>query len=117
MSGCNGNGNFFCFKANTTPPVSPALAAGTVLDFDFDLTLTSGSFAGFGDDFKINWVGSKNDYDLVSKDLPFTPVPAPLIGHGLPILIAVGGLLFGAKLLERSKKHRPLSPAVPNAAA
>ena len=33
-------------------------------------------------------------------------VPAPLIGHGLPVfLAAVGGLLFGAKLLGQSKKH------------
>jgi hypothetical protein len=31
-------------------------------------------------------------------------VPAPLIGHGLLALLAVGGVLFGAKLLERSKK-------------
>ena len=34
-------------------------------------------------------------------------VPAPLIGRGLPVLLAVGGLLFGAKLLERIKKLRP----------
>jgi hypothetical protein len=33
-------------------------------------------------------------------------VPAPLIGRGLPVLLAVGGLLFGAKLLERGKRHR-----------
>jgi hypothetical protein len=31
-------------------------------------------------------------------------VPAPLIGHGLPALLAVGGLLIGAKLFERSKR-------------
>jgi hypothetical protein len=30
-------------------------------------------------------------------------VPAPLIGFGLPAFLVVGGLLFGAKLLERSK--------------
>jgi hypothetical protein len=33
-------------------------------------------------------------------------VPAPLIGRGPPVLLAVGGLLFGAKLLERGKRHR-----------
>jgi hypothetical protein len=33
-------------------------------------------------------------------------VPAPLIGHGLPALLAIGGLLFGAKLLEWSKRRR-----------
>lgn len=33
-------------------------------------------------------------------------VPAPLIGRGLLDLLAVAGMLFGAKLLERSKKRR-----------
>jgi hypothetical protein len=33
-------------------------------------------------------------------------VPAPLIGHGLPVLLAVGGLLFGAKLLERTERRK-----------
>jgi hypothetical protein len=33
-------------------------------------------------------------------------VPAPLIGHGLPALLAVGGLLVGAKLLEGGKRRR-----------
>jgi hypothetical protein len=46
-----------------------------------------------------------------------TTVPAPLIGGGLPVLLAVGGILFGAKLLERSKKRRSLGTAVLNAAA
>jgi len=32
-------------------------------------------------------------------------VPAPLIGHGLFLLLAVGGVLFGGKLLESRKKH------------
>ena len=31
-------------------------------------------------------------------------VPAPLIGHGLLVLLAVGGVLFGGKLLESLKK-------------
>jgi len=33
------------------------------------------------------------------------PVPAPLIGHGLLVLLAVGGVLFGGKFLESHKKH------------
>jgi hypothetical protein len=33
-------------------------------------------------------------------------VPAPLIGHGLPVLLAVGGLLFGANLLGRAKREQ-----------
>jgi hypothetical protein len=43
-------------------------------------------------------------------------VPAPLIGRGVPILLAVVGVLFGAKLLERSKQRRSLGTAVPQAA-
>jgi hypothetical protein len=33
------------------------------------------------------------------------PVPAPLIGHGLLVLVAVGGVLFGGKFLEGLKKR------------
>jgi hypothetical protein len=33
-------------------------------------------------------------------------VPAPLIDHGPFVLLAVGGVLFGARLLERSRKRR-----------
>jgi hypothetical protein len=31
--------------------------------------------------------------------------PAPLIGRGLLVLLAVGGALFGGKLLESLKKN------------
>jgi hypothetical protein len=44
--------------------------------------------------------------DKLILDLQFQSVPAPLIGGGLPIFLVVGGLLFGAKLAERGKKHR-----------
>jgi hypothetical protein len=36
------------------------------------------------------------------------PVPAPLIGGGVPAFLAVSGMLFGAKLRERSRKRRSL---------
>jgi hypothetical protein len=38
-------------------------------------------------------------------------VPAPSIGRGLPILLAVAGILLGAGLFERSKKHRWVASA------
>jgi len=51
------------------------------------------------------WVwGSGADADFFK--LQIGAVPAPLIGHGLPVLLAVGALLFGAKLLERTKKQQ-----------
>jgi hypothetical protein len=43
-------------------------------------------------------------------------VPAPAIGHGLPVLLAVGGLLFGAFAWERSKKRSALETGMPQAA-
>jgi hypothetical protein len=43
------------------------------------------------------------------------PVPAPPIGHGPLVLLAVGGLLFGAKLFGRSRNHR--GTAIPYAVA
>lgn len=44
-------------------------------------------------------------------------VPAPPIGRGLPIVLAVGGLLFGLKLWERNQNRRSLGTALPDAAA
>jgi hypothetical protein len=38
--------------------------------------------------------------------IDFSLVPAPVIGHGLLVLLAVGGVLSGSKLLERHKKHQ-----------
>ncbi len=35
----------------------------------------------------------------------YTPVPAPLIGHGVPGILAVAGVLFGAGLIKRGKKR------------
>jgi hypothetical protein len=42
-------------------------------------------------------------------------IPAPVIGHGPLVLLAVGGLLFGAKLFGRSRNHR--GTAIPYAVA
>jgi hypothetical protein len=48
---------------------------------------------------------------------PVQAVPAPLVGHGLPLVLAVGGVLFGAKLRERRRKRRSFGTAIPHAAA
>jgi len=31
------------------------------------------------------------------------PAPAPLVGLGIPVALAVGGVLFGAKFLNRKR--------------
>jgi hypothetical protein len=90
-SGCNGSGNFYCFDNTSIPPTpSTPYIANSSLSFTFDVTLSSGNFAGYVPDFKIDWVGSKNNYDLVSKALAptsSTQVPEPmslaLLGMGL----------------------------------
>jgi hypothetical protein len=49
---------------------------------------------------------ANNDFavDTLSSINPVA-VPAPLIGFGLPAFLAVGGLLFGAKLLQRNRRN------------
>ena len=83
-NGCNGQGNFFCFSRESSL-AGPALAANSSLSFDFSVTALS--FAGYNPDFKINWEGTRNNYNLVS--VPITPVSVPepttlsLLGLGL----------------------------------
>jgi hypothetical protein len=48
--------------------------------------------------------GSGADAD--SFTLQIGAVPAPLIGRGLPVLLVVVGLLFGAKLFERTERRK-----------
>jgi hypothetical protein len=49
-----------------------------------------------------------NSAGNISLEVVPTPVPAPLIGVGVPVFVAVSGMLFGAKLLERNKRRRSL---------
>ena len=107
-SGCNGNGNFFCFKAKTTPTSSPELDPNSSLTFVFDVTLSSGTFAGYSPDFKIDWIGSKNNYDLVSAQLDPTLTQTPIPG-ALPLFAGGGGLL--GFLSWRRKRKNAAVPA------
>jgi hypothetical protein len=97
--GCDGSGNFFCFKANTAP-TSPALPANSSLTFTFYLTVTDASaFNGYNPAFKIQWLGSKpGKYDLVSQTLTPTPVPLPA---ALPLLF---GGVAGLRLMRRRRQ-------------
>ena len=91
--GCDGTGNFYCFKA-TTKPIAPALPADSQLTLTFDLTVAqAGDFANYNPDLKIQWLGSNpGKYDLVSQTLTPTVVPLPA---ALPLLLSgLAGLGF-----------------------
>lgn len=117
-SGCDSTGNFFCFKANPAAPSTPALAANSSLTFVFDVTISSGSFTGWDPGFKIDWNGSKNNYNLVSLPLAPTfgpgPGPAPAPGD-TPIpgaLWLFGTVLAGGAGFGRWRKKRNTQLAI-----
>jgi hypothetical protein len=63
-------------------------------DMTADITSLSFDLTDTTHDFAVDTLRSVN---------PVTVVPAPLIGFGLPVFLAIGGLFFGAKLLQRSR--------------
>lgn len=98
-SGCNGSGNFYCFYSTITPASTPALAANSTISFVFDVFAAAGSFTNYAPDLKINWVGSKSNYDLVSKSITATPAPEPAS------VALLGAGLLGLRLVNR-RRHR-----------
>jgi hypothetical protein len=89
--GCDSPGNFFCLQANVNP--TTVLPANSSLSITFDVTISAGSFAGYDPDFKIDWLGTQNHYDLVSLPLAPTAPPPPSVPE--PASLA----LFGVGLL------------------
>ena len=81
-----------------------------------ELTGTFATLEGGGNGMSVdlgNGLTLEAIYDNAGGDISLevvktVPVPAPLIGGGVPVFLAVSGMLFGAKLLERSKKRRSL---------
>jgi hypothetical protein len=87
---------------------SSAFATGSVLTFsaaDIQLNIAGTCSTCVG--------GEKISLDVVSA----VAVPALQIGQGFAGVLAIGGVLFGAKLLERRKKRRSVGPAILHAAA
>jgi hypothetical protein len=92
-SGCNGAGNFFCFSGYA--------AAAPTMSFSFLVTGVSGGLASYNPSFKVDWVGSMNNYDLVSQPLTgVAPVPEPST-----YALMFGGLgLIGVVLRRRRQQ-------------
>lgn len=121
-NGCDGSGGFFCFSRNTQLGTTPALPANSVLDIPFSLTLTAGNnfvdyIASFPT-FKIDWAGCKNppncnaNFDNVSLSGALTPttfnvspVPAPIVGAGIPGLIAACSALMAFARRRRRRQE------------
>jgi hypothetical protein len=85
---------------------------GTVNPFNFTESLAAGNTI----DFFVAGISTTSDLNSLATGFDATisqTVPAPLIGHGLPVLLAVGGMLFGAKLLgcgwRRTEKRSTFS--------
>ena len=88
-TGCDGSGGatWFCFKGPTVSK-TPPLPADSKLSFMFAISGTG--LSSWMPDFKVNWLGTQKNYDLVSEAIPITPgtsVPEPaslaLFGMGL----------------------------------
>jgi hypothetical protein len=110
----DGTGNFGF--GITCTPISPmtscaeggaaALPVGTTLDFAVanstisQFLVNSGSGNFFVADILCGATSGCTGTGPVD-----VPVPAPIIGHGLFVLLAIGGVLFGGKLMEDLKKR------------
>lgn len=60
--------------------------------------------------YDLTGVGNAASDTLLSA-VSYNAVPAPPIGRGLPVVLAIGGILLGTKLWGRSKNRRMLATA------
>jgi hypothetical protein len=94
------NNGTSCSSSNP-PPSNCGLFNNWVSEsVSFSGTAESVVFAG-----SVNRIGFDN--------ITLGAVPAPIMGHGLPSGLAVAGILFGAKLLQRSRRRRSLGVGIP----
>ena len=102
-TGCDGSGNFFCFANSGYDPGSPI---PSTLSLTFSVTSdNAGSWTNYANpDFKIDWVGSQNNYDLVSLPIPLNTNPVPEPATWGMMLLGFTGI---GMALRRSRKRNP----------
>ena len=99
-NGCNGSGNFFCF--NNTSAVFPSPLPSS-LSLNFAVTSNSvGSWTNYSGDFKIDWAGSQNNYDLVSQIITARP-PVPEPATWALMLLGFGGIGMAMRRRQNTK--------------
>jgi hypothetical protein len=98
-------------SATCTSDLLPFAASGPVSSEFTSAPMNLGSLQTYD-----LWYAAANGPPEVLETMT-TVVPAPPIGRGLPVILAVGGMLFGAKLWERSKRRSPLDTVGSHAAA
>jgi hypothetical protein len=109
-SGCDGSGNFFCFDNLSIPPTPNALL-GSSLSLAFSVTSnTVGSWAAWDPSFKIDWVGTQNNYDLVSQPIPVNTGAVPEPATWAMMLMGFGAVGFSMRRARKTGR-RFLQPA------
>ncbi len=102
----------------SNPAIRPTLTvpadyvSGSPLGTSTD-TWENASFSSLGVTpgvYEWTW-GSGADADSFTLDIGVAA--APVIGQGLPVVLAIGVVLLGAKLRERSKSRRSFGTAIP----
>ena len=101
-SGCNGTGNFFCFK-NTSATFPSPLPSSLALNFAVTSD-TAGSWANYSGDFKIDWNGSANNYDLVSRIITAQTPPVPEPATWAMMLLGFGGIGMAMRRRRQNTK-------------
>jgi hypothetical protein len=115
-AGCDGNGNFYCFD-NTAIPPTPTTALSGPLTFNFTVTADqTGVWAGYTTAFKIDWVGTQNNYDLVSLPIAVIPgttcidcTPTPTandVSEPGSLTLLGGALLTTGLILQRRRRRQ-----------
>lgn len=109
-NGCDGSGGFVCFNAPSSPPGATITSPTAIVVFDLVSPSGWGSYNVTA--LKLDWVGTKNNYDLLSKDItidhtcPDCAITTSITPAPEPMAIAImGSGLLGLGLVRRRREQ------------